>query len=143
MIISRIFTMEDVPGQFLNIITGISDNRYVVLLLVNLFLILVGMLMDDCSATLLCGPLLMPTMVSIGVDPIHFAAILGVNISLGNVTPPCAPLLYLASRLSKTPVNIMLGPTMQIILRVWLPLLILVTYIPALSLTLPRLIMGH
>lgn len=139
MMISRIFIMEDVPQQFLKIILSVTDNKYLILLFVNLFLIIIGMLMDDVSATLLCGPLLLPTMVAIGVSPVQFAAILCCNISLGCVTPPCAPNLYLSARLSKTPINIMLQPTMQYILRAWLPLLLIVTYIPAVSLGLPKL----
>ncbi len=96
--------------------------------------------MDDISAVLLCTPLLTPIMESIGISSIHFAAILCVNISLGCVTPPCAPLLYLASRLSNTPVSAMMKPTLQLIVFVWLPALLLVTFIPALSLTLPGLL---
>lgn len=141
MMISRILIMEDIPQQFLQAIVGVTDNKYSILLFINVFLIVVGMVMDDVSATLLCGTLLMPTMVAIDVNPVHFAAILACNISLGCVTPPCAPNLYLSARLSKTPINVMLKPTFSMILTSWLPLLAIVTYIPEVSLFLPR-IMG-
>lgn len=142
MMLSRLLIMEDLPGLFLELVESISTNKYVILIMVNLFMIIIGMLMDDVSSVLLCTPLLLPIVQSVGVDPIHFAAILCVNISLGCVTPPCAPLLYLASRLSNTPVSAMMKPTLQLIAFVWLPALLLVTYIPALSLTLPAMIAG-
>ena len=142
MMLSRLLIMEDLPGMFLEFVQSISTNKYVILLMVNLFMIIIGMLMDDVSSVLLCTPLLLPIVQSVGVDPIHFAAILCVNISLGCVTPPCAPLLYLASRLSGTPVSQMMKPTLQLIAFVWIPALILVTFVPALSLTLPGMIAG-
>ncbi|MCI8609754.1 MAG: TRAP transporter large permease [Firmicutes bacterium] len=142
MMLSRLLIMEDVPGMFLELVTSISTNKYVILIMVNIFMIIIGMLMDDVSSVLLCTPLLMPIMESIGISPIHFASIVCVNISLGCVTPPCAPLLYLASRLSNTPVSAMMKPTLLLIAFVWLPALLLVTFIPALSLTLPGMITG-
>ena len=79
----------------------------------------------------------------IGRDPLALKEVSersGVNIILGCITPPCAPLLYLASRLSNTPVSAMIKPTMFFIATVWLPALLLVTFIPELSLTLPGMI---
>ncbi len=140
MMLSRLLIMEDVPSMFLTLFTSISTNKYIILIMINIFMIIIGMLMDDISAVLLCTPLLTPIMESIGISSIHFAAILCVNISLGCVTPPCAPLLYLASRLSNTPVSAMMKPTLQLIVFVWLPALLLVTFIPALPLTLPGLL---
>ena len=140
MMLSRLLIMEDVPGMFLDLVTSISTNKYVILIMVNIFMIIIGMLMDDVSSVLLCTPLLMPIMQSIGISPIQFASIICVNISLGCVTPPCAPLLYLASRLSNTPVSAMLKPTLQLIIFVWLPALLMVTFIPELSLILPGFI---
>lgn len=138
--LSRIYVTEGVPTMILDVLTSISGNKYVILLLVNLFLIILGMLMDDSSATLLSVPILLPIIRSVGMDPIQFAAIIAVNISLGCITPPCAPLLYLGARLSKTEVIKTLKPTMQLILFVWIPALLLVTYVPQLSLFLPSLI---
>lgn len=138
--LSRIYVTEGVPTMILDVLTSISGNKYVILLLVNIFLIILGMLMDDSSATLLSVPILLPIIRSVGMDPIQFAAIIAVNISLGCITPPCAPLLYLGARLSKTEVIKTLKPTMQLILFVWIPALLLVTYVPQLSLFLPSLI---
>ncbi|MDR1071004.1 MAG: TRAP transporter large permease [Gracilibacteraceae bacterium] len=139
MMLSRIYIMENLPDSMLDVINSVSQNRFVVLCLVNIFMIIVGMLMDDVSAMLLAVPLLLPIVDAVGVDRIHFAAIVAVNISLGCVTPPCAPLTYLAARLSNTPVAAMMKPTFFLILVVWLPALIIVTYVPQLSLFLPHM----
>ena len=130
--------MEDVPNTILNALLSVSDNPKVLVLFINLFLIIIGMIMDDTSAILLTTPILLPVATALGIDPIHYAAIIGVNLGLGCVTPPCAPFLYLGSRVGNTPVSEMLKPTMWIILFCWLPALIVTTYIPELSLALPR-----
>lgn len=140
MVMSRLYTMENVPAKLLGVLTSISENHFVLLMMINIFLICIGMLMDDTSAILLCTPILLPIVTQLGVSPIHFAGIIGVNLGLGGVTPPTAPFLYLGSRVGGAPVNEMLRTTMYLIFFAWLPTLILVTYIPGLSLWLPRLL---
>jgi C4-dicarboxylate transporter DctM subunit len=141
-IFSRILIQEDMPKVILNALTSISDNKIVILIMVNIFMVILGMIADDTCGTLIAGPLLLPVVASLGVSPYHFAAILGVNLGMGNITPPCAPFLYLASRIFKVPVADMLPYVGKIILFAYVPTLILVTYIPQLSLWLPQLIMG-
>ncbi|WP_236617070.1 TRAP transporter large permease [Synergistes jonesii] len=141
-VLSRIYIMEDVPQLLLKILYSISTNKYVILFMLNIFMIVLGMLMDDCSACVLATPILIPIIQEIGVNPVHFAAIVAVNLGLGNITPPCAPLLYLSSSISKAPINEMLRPTLCFIVFGWIPVLIVTTYVPALSLFLPRLILG-
>lgn len=138
-ILSRLFMTENLPDLILTFLSSISDNRVVILLIVNVFMIIIGMLMDDCSGTILCAPLLLPVVQSLGIDPIQFAAILSVNIGMGNVTPPTAPLLYLGGRIAGAEVKDMLKPTFQLIGFAWLPTLILTTFVPQLSLFLPSL----
>lgn len=139
MIVSRYFVMEGVPDAMADFLLGVSSNKYVLLLMVNIFMIIIGCLMDDVSGVLLCTPLLLPLMTQIGISPVHFAAILGVNLGMGNVTPPTAPLLYIGCRMTGARVDSALKPTFAMILFAWLPTLILTTYFPALSLTLPKL----
>ena len=100
MILSRIYIMEDLPGLILQSLTSVSENKYVIMLMINLFMVLIGMLMDDVSAVLLVTPLLVPVTTGLGIHPVHFAAIVGVNIGLGNITPPTAPLLFLSTQLN-------------------------------------------
>jgi len=141
LVLSRVMTMQNIPQDLIAMITGVSENYYVTLLLVNLFLILLGMLVDDFTGTLLAAPLLFPLMTHIGVHPIHFAAILGTNLGLGNVTPPTAPILYLAARVGNVSVDKMIKPALIFMAFGALPVVLVTTYWPALSLFLPRLIM--
>ncbi len=141
-ILSRIYTMQYVPQRLIEIMSGVSDNKYVILAMVNIFLILIGMIMDDFSGTLLAAPLLFPLMKHIGISPYHFAAIMGTNLGLGNVTPPCAPILYLGGRMAKCGFDKFIGPAMIFMTFGNLPVVIITTYWPDLSLFLPRLIMG-
>lgn len=139
MMLSRLYIMEDVPQMILKAMTSVTDNTTLLILMVNLFLIVIGMLMDDTSAILLTTPILLPVVMALGVDPVHFAAIMGVNLGLGCVTPPTAPFLYLGARIGNAPISEMMGPTMWFIVFAWLPTLALTTYFPGLSLWLPRM----
>ena len=141
-ILGRLYTMQQVPMKIANFLLGTSDNKYVILFMVNIFLIIIGMLMDDLSGTMLAAPLLMPLMLRIGVHPIHFAAILGTNLGLGNVTPPTAPILYLGGRIGGVQIDEYIKPALVYMIFGFLPIIAITTYVPSLSLFLPRLIMG-
>lgn len=142
MIVSRLLIFEDIPGIARDIIYSVSQNPIVILLMVNIVLVLIGMLMDDVSGMLLGAPLLFPIVVELGIDPIQFAAIIGVNLGMGNITPPTAPLMYLGARVGSAPVNEMMMPTFAMIAFAWIPTLMITTYIPEVSLWLPKLFLG-
>ena len=142
MIVSRLLVFEDIPGIAQQFIFSVSENPLVILLMINIVLVLIGMLMDDVSGVLLASPLMLPMVQDLGIDPVQFAAIIGVNLGMGNITPPTAPLLYLGARLGGTSVNSMLKPTFIFILFAWIPTLILTTYFPQVSLALPHYILG-
>lgn len=142
MMLSRLYIMEDLPGAIMNFFESISSNKHIILIMVNFFLIIIGMLMDDVSGVLLATPLFIPIIIQLGVSPIQFAAIIGVNLGLGNITPPCAPLLYLGINLAKASSREVFYPTFITIIFAWIPTLILTTYVPELSLFLPRLLLG-
>jgi tripartite ATP-independent transporter DctM subunit len=139
MITSRILTLEQIPQQLASWLVEISPNKYVILAMVNIFLLLIGMLMDDVSGTLLVAPILFPVMINIGVHPLHFAAITGVNLGLGNVTPPTAPILYLGGRIGKCSIDKYIKPSLILMYGGMFPVLLITTYWPELSLFLPRL----
>ncbi len=143
MIVSRLLVFEDIPGIAQELIFAVSENPIVILIMVNMVMVIIGMLMDDVSGVLLSAPLLFPIVTELGVDPIQFAAIVGVNLGMGNITPPTAPLLYLGARVGKTPINEMMGPTIIMILFAWIPTLIITTYIPEVSLWLPNALLGQ
>ena len=137
MVMARILVTEDVPGMILDLLMAISPNKYVILLMLNIFLVIIGMIMDDVSGTLLCTPILIPIAIELGISPYQMAAILGVNLGMGNITPPTAPFLYVGSRIFKTSAKEMIGPCLKIILFAYVPTLILTTYVPQISLWLP------
>ena len=85
----------------------------------------------------------MPIIHELGIDPVQFAAIVATNLGMGLITPPTAPILYLGALVGKTPLSSMLKPTMVFLLLAYLPVVLLTTFIPALSLTLPQLLLGH
>lgn len=142
MMYSRILIMENVPTKLMGVFLKISDNPKIIMLMINIFMILIGMIMDDVSGTLLCTPLLMPIAVKLGMSPYQFAAIIGVNLGMGNITPPCAPFLYLSARVCKTSAQEIMKPALIIMCCAYLPTLIIVTLFPGFSLWLPNLIMG-
>jgi tripartite ATP-independent transporter DctM subunit len=142
MILSRILIMMNLPDMIIAFLKSASSSRNVILLFINLLLLFLGMIMDDTSAMILTVPILVPIVQAFGVSPIHLAAIVGVNLGLGIITPPCAPMLYLGSRVSKVPMLEMLKPTLWFIMLAWFPTLLVTTYFPQLSLWLPNLILG-
>jgi len=142
LVTSRFLIFEDIPGMAEDLIHSISDNPIVVLLMINVVMLLIGMLMDDISGIILSASLLLPIAEGAGMDPIHFAAVLGVNLGMGNITPPTAPLLYLGAQVTNVSVRELIGPTMIFILFAWLPTLVLTTFIPEIALFLPDLLLG-
>lgn len=143
MVLSRIMVMQELPRVMTEFLYEITDNKNVVLLFINIMLLALGMIMDDTSAMLLSVPILIPIATAFGIHPVHLAAVTGLNLGLGVVTPPCAPMLYLGSRVSGVPVNEMIKPTFTFIAFAWIPTLILVTYFPQLSLWLPSMVLGN
>lgn len=139
LITSRILVVETIPQRMANWVVAVGRNQAVVLLMVNIIMLIMGMLMDDLSGTLLSATMLFPIVQAVGVDPIHFAAIVGVNLGLGTVTPPCAPMLYLAGRIGNCPAKEYMKPALILMFVGMLPVLIITTYWPWLSLVFPRL----
>lgn len=141
MIFSKLLTMLNVPSQIAHSLLSLTDNHYLILLMINIFMIIIGMIMDDTSGMLLCTPILLPIVTSIGIHPVHFAAIIGVNLGMGNITPPTAPMLYLSGRVVGAKINTMLKPIMIFIIFAWVPTLLLTTYIPGVATLLPKMMM--
>jgi len=142
LIVSKYLIFEDIPTIARNAIYSVSDNPLVIMLMINIVMIVIGMLMDDFSGLVLSASLLTPIARDAGVDPVHFAAVLGVNLGMGNITPPTAPLLFLGARVTGVSVQAMMKPTILFILFAWLPTLMLITYIPEIAMFLPNLFFG-
>lgn len=142
LIVSDNLIAQGAPRLAREMVYAVSDNPIIVLLMVNVVMILIGMLMDDISGLLLATPILLPIAQSTGMDPIHFAAVIGVNLGMANITPPTAPLLYLGAQVCDEPVSRMLWPTMMFICFAWLPTLVITTFVPEVALWLPELLLG-
>jgi len=137
---SRVLVSYQVPQQLTELVLGVTKNKYVVLLLINIILLIMGMLVDDISGNILSAAILLPIAQSVGIDPVHFAAISVTNLSLGNISPPCAPMLYLAGRIGgNLPLNEYVKPATAFMVFGAIPVILAVTYIPEFALVLVNL----
>jgi len=134
-----IMTLMQIPMKITAALTALSDNRYVILALINGLLLVLGTLMDMAPLILILTPILMPVITSIGVDPVHFGMIMMVNLGIGLLTPPVGGVLFVGAAVAKLP--------MEQVVKALLPffgalllVLIAVTYVPALSLWLPAVL---
>lgn len=139
MILGQMFVFEGIPQALVGSIFGITENKIILLILINILLFLVGMVVNDVTAIILIAPLLLPLMEALGVSPIQFAAIMGVNTAMGGVTPPYASILYLGARIGDVKVTKVIPPAMILILFGYVPVVLLTSLWPDLSLYLPRL----
>lgn len=133
-----IMTYMQLPMRITEAFTHISDNKYVILMCINIMLLLLGTLMDMAPLILILTPVLLPVTNALGIDPVHFGMIMLVNLGIGLITPPVGSVLFVASAVSKQ--------TIEQVVKAMLPfyailfcVLMLVTYIPAISLFLPKL----
>ncbi|PAB58483.1 TRAP transporter large permease [Anaeromicrobium sediminis] len=139
LMLSQTYVMLRVPQAIIEIFFNLTDSKIIMLIIINIFLFFVGMIVNDATGMILVAPLLLPLVTKLGISPIHFAAIMGVNLAMGGVTPPYASILYLGMRIGKCEFKEIVTPTMVFLLLGYLPVVILTTFIPELSLYLPRL----
>ena len=131
--------MGKVPVILAAFITSITSNKFVVLLLINIFLLILGCGIDANVSLLIFAPILAPLAVSMGVHPIHFAIIFILNITIGLATPPYGVCLFIGSSIAKIP----LSRTMKAVIPfclVEILVLLLTTYVPAIALAVPRML---
>jgi tripartite ATP-independent transporter DctM subunit len=130
-------TFASIPETVGHILTGMSDNKYIVLLLIVSVLLVVGVFMDMSPAMLIFTPIFYPVVVNLGVDPVHFGIILVYALALGVVTPPVGTVLFVSCSISKEKITDVIKPLFPIF-GLQLIGLLLITFIPAISLTLPK-----
>lgn len=135
-------TNERVPQHFAQAVLGLTSNRFQVLLLLNIFLLIAGMFLHSAAAILLIVPIVMPLVRQVGVDPTHFGIIVTLNLAIGQQTPPVASVLLTACAIAKQPVGVVFREAIPFII-VLLVVLALVTYVPIIPLFLPNLLMGR
>lgn len=138
LMLSQIYVLEGIPQSLVESIFAITDNKVLLLILVNLLLFAIGMVVNDITAIILTAPLLLPLMTALDVSPVQFAAIMGVNTAMGGVTPPYASILYLGARIGNVRFTEVVKPAMLLILFGYIPVVILVSVWPGLSEFIPQ-----
>ena len=135
-----ILTLMEIPMKITTAFLTLSDNRYVILMCINVMLLLLGTVMDMAPLILILTPILLPVIIGIGVDPVHFGMIMLVNLGIGLITPPVGAVLFVGAAVGKVTIE----STVKALLPFYLALfgvLMLVTYVPAISLWLPSLVL--
>ncbi|KRI01496.1 TRAP transporter large permease [Curvibacter sp. PAE-UM] len=135
-----VMTLMMIPQQITAAITSLSSNQTVVLLLINVLLLALGTLMDMAPLILIMTPILMPVILSIGIDPVHFGMIMMVNLGIGLLTPPVGGVLFVGSAVARLPIEKVVKAMTPFFIALLL-VLGMVTFIPAISLWLPNLLL--
>jgi C4-dicarboxylate transporter DctM subunit len=137
---TKILTIQKIPDMITNGIIGFTDNKIIILILINVLLLIVGCFMDTTPAMMVLAPILLPVALSFGMDPIHFGIIMVVNLSIGFITPPLGINLFVASRIGREKLETVTSGIVKFLI-VMILCLLLITYIPKIALLLPQTFM--
>lgn len=131
-------TFYQVPSKTIDLLTGFTENTIIILLTINLILLVLGMIMDMAALILICTPIFLPVAQTLGIDPLQFGMILLVNLGLGLCTPPVGSCLFVGCAVGKIPIEKAVRTIWPFYLAIFVALM-LITFVPAISLTLPNL----
>ena len=132
----------DIPYTISDALLNISDNPIVILLIINIILLIVGVFMDMTPALLIFTPIFLPIVTELGMDPVHFGVLMAFNLSIGICTPPVGSALFIGCSVGGVKINQVIKPLLPFYFALILTLL-LVTYVPSLSLALPKMLLGY
>lgn len=138
-VLSFVMSFTGLPQAISSLVLGISDNKIVILLILNIFLLIVGTFMDMAPALLIFTPIFLPIVQSFGMSPIHFGVMMVMNLSVGTITPPVGNVLFVGSSVAKLQVEQVMKRLIPMYAAIFVALM-LVTYIPALSEWLPTVL---
>lgn len=138
MCMSWALSYENIPQDISSGLLSLSDNKIVILLIINLLLLFVGIFMDMTPAVLIFTPIFLPVVTKLGLDPVHFGVIMVLNLCIGLCTPPVGSVLFVGVGVAKTTIEKVFKPLLPLFIAMIIALF-LVTYIPQLSLWLPGL----
>ena len=138
MSMSWIMAYENIPQNITAALLSVSDSKIVILLIINLILLFVGIFMDMTPAVLIFTPIFLPVVTELGMDPTHFGIVMVLNLCIGICTPPVGAVLFVGVGVAGTTIQKVIRPLMPFFIAM-LVALMLVTYIPELSLWLPRM----
>ncbi len=139
MSMSWVMSYENIPQNISDVLLHVSDNKIVILLIINLILLFVGIFMDMTPAVLIFTPIFLPVVTEMGMDPIHFGIVMVLNLCIGLTTPPVGSVLFVGVGIANTTIEKVIKPLIPLFLVMVLALF-LVTYFPQLSLWLPSLL---
>jgi len=139
---SKAMAFADIPYSISDLLLGLSENPIVLLLIINLALLVVGTFMDMTPALLIFTPIFLPVVKDLGMDPVHFGVVMTFNLCIGICTPPVGAALFVGCSVGGVKIGQVLKPMLGFY-TVLVVLLLVVTYVPALSLFLPRLLLGY
>lgn len=131
-------TFENIPQELSTYLLSLTDNKIVILLIINLILLVVGTFMDITPAVLIFTPIFLPIVTELGIHPVHFGIIMVLNLCIGLCTPPVGTVLFVGSGVANVPVTKVIKPLIPLLLAMTAALM-LITYIPQLSLWMPTL----
>ncbi|MDD3904214.1 MAG: TRAP transporter large permease [Sphaerochaeta sp.] len=140
-IFAWVLTVEQLPQQASAMMLGISDNPVVLLILANIILLIAGMFLESTAAIMILTPILLPPLVASGVDPVHFGLVMVFNLMIGMITPPVGMSVYMLSPIVNLPVGRVFKAVLPYLASLLCALVVL-TYIPQISLWLPNMIFG-
>ncbi|MDR2523296.1 MAG: TRAP transporter large permease [Synergistaceae bacterium] len=135
---ATLITMKQVPSMVGSYLLSVSDSPFVIMMIINVFLLMVGCFVDNISACIILSPILLPIVVKMGFDPVHFGIIMTVNLAIGFCTPPYGINLFVAAAVANTTVS-RISRFVMPFLTAMLITLLLTTYVPDLSMFLPRI----
>jgi len=136
MSMSWIMAYENIPQNITEVLLSVSDNKFVIFMMINLILLFVGIFMDITPAVLIFTPIFLPVVTRLGMDPTHFGIVMVMNLCIGLCTPPVGSVLFVGVGVAGTTIQKVVRPLLPLFIAMLIAL-ILVTYIPALSLWLP------
>ena len=136
--LSWVLSYEHLPQQLSTSLIVLTDSLFMTLLIINLILLVVGTFMDMTPAVLIFTPIFLPIVTELGLDPVHFGIIMVLNLCVGLCTPPVGSVLFIGAAVADTTISKLVRPLLPLFLAMVLALM-LVTYLPSLSLWLPRL----
>lgn len=140
-VMSFVLSFTGLPTAIGEALLSVSDNKYVILLLINLLLLVAGMFMDITPAVLIFAPIFLPVVTSFGMDPIHFGIMMVMNMGVGNITPPVGSSLFSGCQVSGIDMEDMIKPLMPFYAAIFIALM-LVAYVPWFSMVIPNMVMG-
>lgn len=138
-IMSWVMAFTNIPGMLAQALLDFTSNPIMILLIMNLILLIIGTFMDPTPAVLIFTPILLPIALSLGIDPVHFGILMVFNLCIGTITPPVGPVLFVGCKVANLKIESVIRPLLPFF-AVAVVMLLIITFIPEISLTIPRLL---